>query len=60
MEEEKVKKIVRENYAKIAKKENSCCAQADTSCCMPETSEEVSRRIGYSTSEMSLFPKAPT
>lgn len=57
MEEEKVKKIVREGYAKIAKTENSCCAQADTSCCMPETSEEVSRRIGYSTSEIESVPE---
>jgi SAM-dependent methyltransferase len=57
MEEEKVKKIVREGYAKIAKKDNSCCAQADTSCCISETSEEVSRRIGYSTSEIESVPE---
>ncbi len=57
MEEENVKKIVREGYAKIAKKDNSCCAQADTPCCMPETREEVSRRIGYSTSEIESVPE---
>ena len=29
MKEEKVKKIVRDGYAKIAKKEKSCCGAPD-------------------------------
>lgn len=57
MKEEKVKKIVRDGYAKIAKKEKtsggslaSCCS--DTS----DVSEEISRRIGYSEEEISSVP----
>jgi len=57
MEEEKVKKIVREGYAKIAKNKTSCCTQAGTSSCTTETREEISRKIGYSTSEMDSVPQ---
>ncbi len=56
MEEEKIKKIVREGYAKIARNSTSCCSQ-DTSCCAVENSEEISRNIGYSKSEISSVPQ---
>ena len=44
MEEEKVKKIVREGYAKVAKKEGSCCGQG------------VSEQLGYSKEELRSLP----
>jgi SAM-dependent methyltransferase len=57
MKEEKVKKIVRDGYAKIAKKDKtsggslaSCCSNAS------DMSEEISRRIGYSKEEISSVP----
>jgi arsenite methyltransferase len=57
MKEEKVKKIVRDGYAKIAKKDKtsggslaSCCSNAS------DMSEEISRRIGYSEEEISSVP----
>ncbi|MGD0159847.1 MAG: arsenite methyltransferase [Candidatus Bathyarchaeia archaeon] len=65
MKEEKVKKIVREGYAKIAKKgktsgdaPTSCCSDILTSCCSntSEMSEEISRRIGYSDEEIGSVP----
>jgi SAM-dependent methyltransferase len=58
MKEEKVKKMVREGYAKIAKKEKSC-AVTPTSCCSntAELSEEISKRIGYSEQEISSVPE---
>jgi SAM-dependent methyltransferase len=65
MKEEKVKKMVREGYAKIAKKEKtsgsaptSCCSDTLTSCCSntSEVSEEISRRIGYSDEEIGSVP----
>jgi arsenite methyltransferase len=58
VKEEKVKKIVREGYAKIAKNEKTCCA-APTSCdCnAPNTSQEISSRIGYSEEEMGSVPE---
>ena len=58
MKEEKVKKMVREGYAKIAKKEKSCCnslTPCDSST--PNVSKEISRRIGYSEEEMSSVPE---
>jgi SAM-dependent methyltransferase len=57
VKEEKVKKIVREGYAKIAKKEKTSAA-ALTSCCSNTSnlSEDISRRIGYSEEEIGSVP----
>ena len=58
VKEEKVKKIVREGYAKIAKNQKPCCAAP--TCCESNTfgmSEEISRRIGYSEEEISSVPE---
>jgi SAM-dependent methyltransferase len=57
MKEEKIKKMVREGYAKIAKNETSCCGQAATSNCCTKNGEEISRNIGYGESEMSSVPE---
>lgn len=46
MKEEKVKKMVRKNYAKIAK--------AESCCCNPETS----KKIGYTEEELKTIPKS--
>ncbi|MGD0028668.1 MAG: arsenite methyltransferase [Candidatus Bathyarchaeia archaeon] len=58
MKEEKVKKMVREGYAKIAKKEKSC-GSVQTSCCSntADLSEDISRRIGYSEEEIGSVPE---
>ena len=58
MKEEKVKKMVREGYAKIAKKEKSC-SSVQTSCCSntADLSEDISRRIGYSEEEIGSVPE---
>lgn len=45
MEEEKIKKMVREGYAKIAKTKNCCCS--------PKTS----KKIGYTKTELQSVPK---
>ncbi len=56
MKEEKVKKIVRNRYAKVAKTNGSCCASS-VSCCSAKTNEQVSKMIGYSEEEMSAVPE---
>jgi arsenite methyltransferase len=58
VKEEKVKKIVREGYAKIAKNGKSCC-NATTSCGSNTSSlnEDISRRIGYSEEEIGSVPE---
>ncbi len=58
MKDEKIKKIVRENYAKVAKKEKSCCCTQNP--CGENTSDmsdDISRRIGYSEEEISSVPE---
>ncbi|MGA2387158.1 MAG: arsenite methyltransferase [Candidatus Bathyarchaeia archaeon] len=56
MKEEKVKKIVRKRYAKVAKTDGSCCASS-VSCCSAPAGSKVSRMIGYSEDELNAVPE---
>ncbi|HVP17218.1 MAG TPA: arsenite methyltransferase [candidate division Zixibacteria bacterium] len=56
MKEEKVKKLVRDRYAKVAKTSGSCCASS-VSCSSTPTSSQVSKIIGYSEDEMTAVPE---
>ncbi|MFB3889116.1 MAG: arsenite methyltransferase [Candidatus Bathyarchaeia archaeon] len=56
MKEEKVKKIVRNRYAKVAKTKGSNCASS-ASCCSTPTDAQVSKMIGYTEQEMSQVPE---
>jgi ubiquinone/menaquinone biosynthesis C-methylase UbiE len=56
MKEEKVKKLVRNRYARVAKT-NGSCAASNVSCCSSPTSEQVSKMIGYSEEEMNAVPE---
>jgi SAM-dependent methyltransferase len=59
MKEDKVRKIVREGYAKIARSERTCCS--DPACCTQSDSadmdEELSRKMGYSEVDMESVPE---
>jgi len=56
MEEDKVRKRVREGYAKIAK-EGLCCSSS-ASCCGDSTPyEEQSRKMGYTEEELKGIPR---
>jgi len=57
VKEEKLKKIVRDGYAKIAKKEKTP-ASSLASCCSntSDMSKDISRRIGYSEKEIGSVP----
>ena len=58
MKEEKIKKIVREGYAKIAKKETSCCAPTPAPrSCSTSTNEEISKKIGYTEEDIKSVPE---
>jgi len=58
VKDEKIKKIVREGYAKIAKKETSCCAATPAPCsCSTPTSKEISKKIGYSEEDINSVPE---
>ena len=56
MKEEKIKKIVRTRYAKVANTNSSCCSPK-ASCCSAPTDEQVSKMIGYSEDEMNAVPE---
>jgi hypothetical protein len=47
MKEEEAKRVVREGYAKIARRGKCCCSSTS------DVSKEISRRIGYSEEGMS-------
>jgi ubiquinone/menaquinone biosynthesis C-methylase UbiE len=58
MKDEKIKKLVREGYAKVAKKDTTCCSDTPAPCsCSTSTSEEISQRIGYSQEDISSVPE---
>ena len=58
MKDEKIRKIVQEGYAKIAKKETSCCDATSTSCCCSTPSiDEISKKIGYSEEDINSVPE---
>jgi len=54
MKENEVKKIVKERYTEIAKK-NSCCGG---STCSSISDEDIARAIGYSDEEINMIPNA--
>ena len=57
MKQENIKKVVRESYAKIAKKENSCCSPVTSCCGSASMAGEISRRIGYGEEELGSVPE---
>jgi SAM-dependent methyltransferase len=56
MKEKEIKKMVREGYAKIAKKNRCGCAPV-SSCCGTSKAEEISKNIGYTQQELSAVPE---
>ena len=57
MEKEKVKKVVREGYAKIAKQDSSCCAPSKSCCGSGNLAEDISKSIGYTEEELRGVPE---
>lgn len=52
----KIKKIVREGYAKVAKQGTSCCSSG--SCCSgANQAQDISKAVGYSDSEINAVPE---
>jgi len=57
MKEEEIRKVVREGYAKIAKKESSCCAPVSSCCGNTNLSETISKNMGYQDEELQSIPE---
>lgn len=55
-EADKIKKIVRDGYAKALLQKSSCCSSS--SCCGGVTqAEDISKKVGYSDSELNAVPE---
>lgn len=57
MEEKKIKKTVREGYARIAKGGSSCCTPLNLCCGNTGLAEAISSRIGYTEKELEQVPQ---
>jgi SAM-dependent methyltransferase len=58
MQEEEIKKIVRESYGKVAKGQSCACGGGSNGCCSPaEQAKEISNAMGYSEEELKILPE---
>ncbi|UCE35639.1 MAG: arsenite methyltransferase [Deltaproteobacteria bacterium] len=57
MKEGKIKKVVREGYAKIAAGESSCCGPVSSCCGSSDVTQDLSKKIGYSDEELNAVPE---
>ncbi len=60
MEQEEIKKVVREGYAKIAMQtpQSSCCGPSASPCCgSSNQAQSISKAIGYSDDEIDAVPE---
>ena len=57
MKEEKIKKVVREGYAKIARQSSSCCAPVNSCCGSTDLAQDISKSIGYTEEELKVVPE---
>lgn len=55
-DEIRIRKIVRDGYAKVAKGEGSCCGPS-SACCSSSTAESISTDVGYSEEDLRAVPK---
>jgi arsenite methyltransferase len=57
LEDKKVRKVVREGYAKIAKQESSCCAPTNSCCGSANVAQDISKNIGYTDEDLKVVPE---
>ena len=57
MKGEKIKKVVRDGYAKIATQDRSCCAPVNSCCGSTDLAEDISKKIGYTDDELKTVPE---
>ena len=56
MKEEKIKQVVREGYARVAKQNSSCCSPASSCCGSTDLVQGISQKIGYTEEEIKAVP----
>jgi SAM-dependent methyltransferase len=57
MNSEETKKIVREQYARVAVERSSCCGETSSCCGTSDPAQDISGKIGYSKEELKSVPE---
>ncbi len=57
MKEQKIRKVVREGYARIAKQDSSCCSPASSCFGSTDLAQDVSKKLGYTDEELTTVPE---
>jgi len=57
MEDRKIKEVVREGYARIAKQNSSCCAPLTSCCGSTDSVQGISKSIGYTEEDLKAVPE---
>ncbi|MFX1486429.1 MAG: arsenite methyltransferase [Promethearchaeota archaeon] len=57
MSDERIRKYVRESYARIAKENCSCCGSSSSDSGTPDTKKDLSDKMGYSAKELESVPE---
>ncbi len=57
MNEKEIKKIVKEGYSKVARQASSCCGPKNSCCGAVNTTENISKKIGYTEEEIQNVPE---
>jgi SAM-dependent methyltransferase len=57
MKSKRIKKVVREGYAKIAEQGSSCCGSVNSCCGGVDVTQDISRKIGYTEEELKNAPE---
>lgn len=57
MKKEEVRKVVREGYAQVAKRENSCCTPSGSCCGETNMAAEIGKKAGYTDEGLQSVPE---
>ena len=57
MKESEIRKTVREGYARIAQREDSCCRSMASCCTDPRSRGELSKNLGYTEDDLKSVPE---
>jgi arsenite methyltransferase len=57
MKEDEIRKIVREDYSRIARQGGSCCAPVNSCCGGTELAKEISMKMGYTGEDLKAVPE---
>ena len=57
MTEEKIRKNVREGYAKVGRQQGSCCGPASSCCGSGDTTDTIAQKVGYSKEDLAAVPE---